>query len=401
MTVRVFIRPRASWEEIGVTDLAGVTWTETVDGPGTCEVRLTTDAPPTSGLILIVPSERQERTVPCYGPYESLSTRYTSPIGSTIPGQIGRDYNLYFGKGDASVLAVLGDQIDALAQRGYEPFQGWTSSRGSTDGPHVAKLGATYVDQATASLWQVSDLVTASNALGGFGLRTLVTPYPTAAGGWRDELTILPRYPLARPFAGATIYNSIPPFNVVQSWSDTLPEAFARRIADSNKPLPEGAWLQRPTVATADDLNGVDPARGPTWETRRIVAGYRGLGFEDQVVFHTGLRVPSLFMDPVVGDGLVAKFAEELRRWDMQNTAATWVGTRVVDDTWTDLEEVVITPDQILLIPADQLPDGWPEDKRQWAVRSVRHVYDPRVGYQQVVEANLWQGEFKRLEAVG
>ena len=394
--MRVFLEQDDVWEEL--PHLAGVTWTETSEGLETCEVSYANDVYLAPDRILIVPSYREDLEVPCYGPYDVTAPRYNTPNGTTLSGTIGHDFAQLFALGQESLLARLVADVQAFTDGGFEPYAGWGATWTPTDGPYAAKLGEGYGQRLQAPLWNAAALGDVETALAEFGLRSFVLA-TWASGVWTNRLVVWPRYPILRVSGGVTTYGVFLPFNAVTSWAGGLPVAFQRRFGPNRQALPEGdfaRWAQRPVMSVPELLNSpIGPH--PTWSTRRVVVSFRTLGQSDTVLFRTGSVDPALHIPPTVGSGQTAKLVEELRRWDLQNTAARWTASRVIDDTWATLPEVVLPADQILDVPEEQLPEGWPPHQRSFTVRSVRHQWSPVSGYIQQVEAALWQGGFARL----
>ena len=394
--MRVFAETAGTWGEIDQDILASVSWVETTDAENTCQVQLAVDWEYDVNRVLIVPSFRESLQVPCFGPYDVVSVRYESPTGSVLAGRLGHDFAQLFATGDAALIETLGASIKEIASSGIEPFLGWTSDKAPGDSDNVAKLGVSFAGQATAALWQAGSIQDVDQELAPFGLRTQLQAVWDGTA-WGQILAIYPKYPTLK----GTTYAIDPPYHIVTQWAGGLPVDFARRIATHRLDTPEGdycAWLERPTVEVPDLFNA-PTAPHPIWSNRRIQIGFRQVGISDVELFATGHTTPALYLNPEFSGGLAAKFSEERTRWDLQNTAAKWTGTRVLDDSWETLEQVVLEPDQILVMPKSLLPESWPDNRDAFAIRTVRHNWNPTAGYTQQVDANLWLGSFFRLAA--
>ena len=413
---RLFQTAGVRFSEIPLEHIANIKWNDTVSGQAAATVRLTPAAALTLAnapdSLIIVPSERESLQVPAYGPYEVASGPDWNGEGYTIQGTIGVDFTARFATGSGPGLASIVSQVRAFSNDRYEPFLGWTSAPLPTDGPNVAKLGFDAVTNlVTATLYNVADLADLENRLGQFGLSAyMLVEWPASGNQATITLAIWPLHPLAITlFPGLSIerneYFVQPRIGAVSTWRNNLPMDFV----SPNVALPNetaitevGNMEHHPNVAIPDAFNSPVGARKPSYRTRRINVGYRLLGVEEVIqVYHTGSRDPALWRSPqVVSAGGTTKMAEELQRWNMQNSAAELSLKRFVGDSWAALSDEFYVPHQVVTFPQEIFAEGWNAEQRAFVIREVNHEYDVNRGYSQEIKATLWQGPFERLEAM-
>lgn len=409
--MRVFRQDFAIWSEIAEPDLASVTWRDTLDQAPSCQVVTVDDETPPDRL-LIVPSLRQDIEVPYYGPYDVATNQVLNPTGSQFNGIQAHDFARIFASGDsAPLLGEIEDQIKAYVSRGYPPFALWASAPSSTDAGFVARLGDSFAALAKTTVINATGLEAVEAALAQFGLNAHLQVDWSQLAGFSEKLTLWPRHPIvitAINDAGLSIptYGALPVVGRVTDWDAGLPVSF--RANEALSPvidLPEGAycdWEYRPTVNGPDLFNAPVhyPGLHPNYRTRRINVGHRLLGAQDVNYFHTGTVGPDIYLSTSIGPTGNAKFGEEMRRWDLQNSSAKIAARRGVVDAWTRVGEVALAPLQIVTFPADLLSRRWPEESRSFVLRNIQHSWTAESGYVQQVEGTLWQGPFESLRAI-
>ena len=140
-----------------------------------------------------------------------------------------------------------------------------------------------------------------------------------------------------------------------------------------------------PSLTIPDLYNAPAGGRRPSFRNRKIDVAYRLLGVEETIsLYHTGEREPPIHLPPQVSaTGGSSKIAEEVMRWDLQNSAAELRLKRFVVDDWEHLEDAFVAPFQIVTFPPETFPPGWPAEHRQFVVREVNedHQVDAGVGH--------------------
>ena len=407
---RLFQVARGRLSEIPPNHIASVKWIDTISQQPTATVRLLPPAKLTPAnapeRLIIVPSSRESLRVPAYGPYEVSGPYGWDGEGYTLQAAIGVDFAARFASDTGAALDSIMGQINSFSTALYEPFLGWTDSPADTDGPNVAKLGDNGFAELTISgLFNVGNLGDLETLLSSFGLLSYTLAEWDAAGPTATErLAIWPLHPLVRT-VGRDFYFIEPRIDAVSSWASRLPVNFTNLALPNIGAIVDLSNVQyHPNVNTPDFFNVPHDSNTakPSYRTRRINVGYRILGVNEAIaIFHTGTREPALYRNPqevsITGS---MKMAEELQRWNLQNTAADMTLKRFVADTWTDLAHQFFAPHQIVNMPGSIFPDGWPNEHRDFVVRAVTHEFTAEAGYSQEIAGTLWQGPFERLEAI-
>ena len=415
--MRVFQTLGGVLSEIPQDQIESVQWTDALSGQPKVSLRLTAEAKLTfdsvPDTVLIVPSFRESLDVPVYGPYEMNSDYSWDGTGFGISGRVGADFaNDFAGDSSTSILDSLAAQVDGFATGLYEPFKGWTDTPAETDGPNVAKLGSSGLTaMATAPFFAVTKIEDLAAFLAKFGLASYtLVEWPLTGRAATHRLAVWPLHPLTKSAPDdlgivQTTWAVQPRVGSITAWSDNLPLNFA----SPNTALPNLLDLsdaiieQLPNVSAPDLLNAPHGGRRPSYRTRRIEVGYRLAGInQGAVLYHTGSRTPALYVTPQeITSASVPKMAEELMRWDLQNSAARITLRRFVPDDWTSLVDAAVAPHQIITVGIEHFSEGWDDAHREFVVRQVEHFYNPGSDkpYYQQISGTLWQGAFERLEA--
>ena len=413
---RVFKVSQGTLSEISPRQMGTIKWTDTISNEPTATIQLLPNSKTLPANIpeqlLIVPSQREILQVPVYGPYESRTPRWTGETWE-LEGAIGIDFAERFATNESrALLANLVAEIKGYSTSMCEPFQQWTEESVESDGPLVAKLGTKNQSGADAltsiigsTLYNVGNLSELDGLLNSFGLLAYVLiEWPPSGVAWFDRLALWPLHPIQTDDGR---YYVQPRLGVIDAWTEEhLPFIFI----SPNFTMPNTVSLANvdlstieyhPAINISHLLNAPHGSKWPSWRTRKINVATRLLGIEQDVVyFFTGSREPALFRSPQPTNaaGLV-KIDEELQRWNLQNNAATLTLKRLVNDEWDMLTNQFFVPHQILTMPTEIFPEGWPDNDRDFVVREVMHEFTPEQGYSQTISATLWQGPFDRLKA--
>ena len=145
-------------------------------------------------------------------------------------------------------------------------------------------------------------------------------------------------------------------------------------------------------VLAGGNIQVVDAFNRPdSWRTRRIEVVARSLATGAIVTHASGtsfLRPPVYLPTGALG-GAPPQVLFDLARWRLQNEAVT---ARLVlrGNAW-------ITPQQILRIPAEELPTYGLAGDGLWRVTRVEHAVTPETGYLTTLDLALWQGAWTRV----
>ena len=161
---------------------------------------------------------------------------------------------------------------------------------------------------------------------------------------------------------------------------------------DNRVGIPRVQSISGAGVLAGGSIQVVDAFNRPdSWRTRRIEVVARSLA-TGAIVTHasgTSFLKPPVYLSTGALGGAPPQVLFDLARWRLQNEAVT---ARLVlrGNAW-------VTPQQILRIPAEELPTYGLAGDGLWRVTRVEHAVTPETGYLTTLDLALWQGVWSRV----